>query len=194
MLEDDLAMSKYNLKDLSEIVTPPNKPVELPSKKEWNKCDTEFVVLPPDYKQFVNQYGSGSIEQNEEKLMYFFSPFSKSSGSNMVDKYKRFRRTVDLWGDETPHPDFKVFPEEGGYLPVAVSRDGANIYWRCFGKSTEWKISSLDETEVYSYKVGWIDYLVMSLKKEIESELSILLERGKVNFIPRKIEEEARGA
>ena len=63
------------IKELTRIVRPPKKPSEVPAAPDWKSIEDQLrLVLPSDYKQHVETYGSGLLCH----FIRVFNPFSSS--------------------------------------------------------------------------------------------------------------------
>lgn len=182
-------MGKYTLNDLTRILPPPENPVEIPTEDQWSRCTAEFADLPLDFREFLNCFGSGSIYDVGDELyplLVIYSPFTNHQYTNMMKVCQGVAATIRGLGDDVPEPNFKACPQKNGYLPVGITGSGALLLWKTESDKDNWKITGWDETELYPYNVGWMDYLVMSIRQEMESDLSILMKEGtKLMFKPR---------
>jgi hypothetical protein len=50
------------LRALAQHLPPPPAPLEVPTKAAWAAAERALAPLPEDYKEFVETYGTGSID------------------------------------------------------------------------------------------------------------------------------------
>jgi hypothetical protein len=120
---------------LLTVLSPPDKPVEVPSTEAWKTIEKELCPLPADYKAFVNQFGTGTID----RFIWILNPASKNPYLNfsqikpILDGLRELKKS----GEACPYP---LFPEEGGLLPFGKSDNGDVLYWLTIGEPERWLI------------------------------------------------------
>lgn len=128
-----------SLEELLKIVPPPEEPIEASTEAEWARVQSRLgIVLPPDYKRYINQYGSGRIGA----FLLVLNPFSASHYLNLfqasVDWIGELRQLKSKWGEiECPYP---LYPQSGGLLPWGYTENGNRLYWRTVGEAENWPI------------------------------------------------------
>ena len=64
------------IKELLKLVPPPDHPVETAAASDWSRIEKEFgAKLPKDYKQFIDQYGTGEFAN----FFCIFNPFTAAA-------------------------------------------------------------------------------------------------------------------
>ena len=124
--------------ELTTVLAPPRIPVETPGVDGWGSVvDAIGFALPVDYMQFVEAYGSGTIN----KFIHVFNPFSKNLHINLLQQLTRilasFRMIKEEFPEEIPFP---LLYEPGGLLPCAMTDNGDVLCWRTVGATGHWSI------------------------------------------------------
>lgn len=112
---------------LVRLLAPPPEPSEVPKESDW--ADAESVLgrpLPPDYKRFVEIYGSGSIGE----FLEIRNPASQNEFVRLTDAHEAqmaiLRQVRQQLPAEVPYP---LHPEAGGLILWAESSNGDCCYW-----------------------------------------------------------------
>ena len=127
------------LPELTEILSPPEAPVETGSPEEWSLVEEEIgTPLPADYKEYVATYGTGSIAD----FLWPYNPFSENRHLNLVWRVElhagALRQIREEFGEEeVPYPPY---PESGGLMSWAVSDNGDTLYWLMQGDPDHWRV------------------------------------------------------
>lgn len=153
---------------LENIIKPTNELKDNYTKEEWDEIELKLgIKLPTDYKQFINRYGVGSIND----FLWVLNPFTQNSNLNLIEKGKEIREAYDISKNEFPE-DFMhdVFPSNGGLLPCAITDNGDEIYWLTSNIVDEWNIIVYESrsSDYYEYNVGLAEFLYKILAKELE--------------------------
>lgn len=121
---------------LKAVISPPQNVVDRPSEGDWAGVEARLgTVLPDDYKDFLREYGSGSIGQ----FLWIFNPFSKNENLNLERQaglQAAVLRELSSYGEIIP---YKIFPEGGGIMPFGITDNGDVL----FGKLTGFPILGL---------------------------------------------------
>ncbi|WP_081651639.1 SMI1/KNR4 family protein [Cupriavidus sp. WS] len=151
---------------INEILPRPTTPVELPVNDDWSALEARLgIVFPQDYKQFIQEYGSGRIAN----FLWILNPFSKNSNINLENQLQIQRRVLadlSLYGESIP---YGVFPVPGGVLPFGITDNGDMLYWLTLNKPEGWKIvvneSRSPEWEVFD--LGFAEFLLQLIERRI---------------------------
>lgn len=117
-------MSSISVRDM---LARPSKPVCVPSEEDWVATEERLgVALPIDYKVFVNEYGSGCIDE----FIWVFNPKIRNPYLNLVkqaDIALEALRSLNLsLPDSVPYP---LYPEKPGLLPWGRSENSDVFFW-----------------------------------------------------------------
>ncbi len=135
------------LTDLLAVCPPPARPVNPPTAQQWG--DFESLIghaLPPDYKAFLDCYGSGVFGVFTEDCSFFDLLFVVSPGQppdkhdlNAIPLMSELTTTIgDInakWPETVPAP---AWPAPGGLLYVGGTTTTHSIYWKTDGAETSW--------------------------------------------------------
>jgi hypothetical protein len=156
-------------KSFTNILTPPEKPVDIPTESDWRAVEGALgFALPQDYKDFVDIYGSGSVDG----FLWVLNPFSRNPNLNLFDQAKSRlnaqRGFSKDFGGKAPYP---LHPDANGLFPWAVTDNGDVFYWLCKGLPSAWRVVICDSRcsrwQTFDAGVGEI------LKGIVKNELRI---------------------
>jgi hypothetical protein len=111
---------------LKLVLPPPANPAYTGTQGEWAAVESGLgVTLPRDYKQFISEYGAGSIDE----YLVVYSPFW--SESSLAHELARLQHAyhylvASLGYFPVPYP---IFPEVGGLLPWGSTANGDVCSW-----------------------------------------------------------------
>lgn len=68
---------------LKNIIKPNNDLLDKYAKEKWNEIELILgIKLPTDYKQFINTYGVGSVND----FLWVLNPFTQNMNLNLIEK------------------------------------------------------------------------------------------------------------
>jgi hypothetical protein len=116
-----------DLEALSEILPPPETPVEPPGSDDWVAAEMALdVTLPPDFKAFVTRYGSGVIDD----FLIVFNPAAKQASMPLVPATAFYLDLIrKVRGFAPDYVNVPIHPEPGGVLPWGTTGNGDVGYW-----------------------------------------------------------------
>jgi hypothetical protein len=123
--------------ELIAILKPPAVPSEVPKSLNWTAIEAQLgVSLPPDYRDYVEIYGSGLLAN----FIRVFNPFSASEYLALIPCVRAIcetrRKLKQSEGDkEVP---YDVYPDFPGILPWGNDENGNTLYWLTKGRASEW--------------------------------------------------------
>jgi hypothetical protein len=131
------------MKGITELVPPPSSPRGL--DRPWKVVEKELgLVLPSDYKAFIDVYGSGQVSStdgwvvvwNFRDASLFEKPLREAlCGEESVIRF--YHRAGLESGYQCPYP---TYPEPGGLLPFASVVDVHNLNWLTTGAPDQWEV------------------------------------------------------
>ncbi|HEU4962862.1 MAG TPA: SMI1/KNR4 family protein [Bacilli bacterium] len=93
--------------------------------------------LPPDYKEFIDMYGTGSINE----FLWVLNPFEKNEYLNLVLQNKvaldAYSVSKSQFPEDFPH---NVFPESNGLLLWGGTDNGDELFWLTKGAPDVWSL------------------------------------------------------
>ena len=128
-----------SLAELERILPPPESKFEVASSPdEWKFVESTIgTVLPTDYKQFIDAYGSGSID----RFVSIFNPFSKNEHVNLVDAIRtKLDALRELQNEFESERKYFLFPDAGGLLPFGGTDNGDVFFWKTSGEPDQWPV------------------------------------------------------
>ncbi|MCG8419786.1 MAG: SMI1/KNR4 family protein [Proteobacteria bacterium] len=151
----------------------PDKALETPNPGGWEKVEQELsLVLPEDYKWFIEQYGTGCVSM----YVWILNPFSKNENLNLIyqigSQSALFREMKDELGEEGC--PYRVYPDEGGLVPFAISDNGDTLFWLADSQDPQdWPVV-VNQTRSSIYEVheqNMTSFLLKLVTGEIKSEI-----------------------
>lgn len=124
------------------LVPPPSSPVAAGSLIAFHQVESTLgLALPEDYKLLVTMYGDGQWQE----FWYLLNPFSPNPHLNLLQQAPR----DDVSGNNllsaeryirNRHPEYphKIWPEESGIFPWALTDNGGRFFWVIEGPPEEW--------------------------------------------------------
>jgi hypothetical protein len=128
-----------DVRTLAKLVPPPDKPKC--SVGDWGKIERVIgFALPPDYKDFIGTYGTGSLQS----FMHIWNYLDVKSPNDILEAIQQINSIYE--GDKNAgYPiQFKPFPEPGCILPFCSTDDGNYLNWLTVGKPNKWHVVAYD--------------------------------------------------
>ena len=121
-----------SLEELSRILPPPKKPLQVGTLKQWKAIEQKTgIQFPEDYKDFIFAYGSGGVAG----FLGVFNPFAPRWTEELRWRMENWRSTKVPYPDEVPHP---IFPDVGGVFPWGADDNGNEYCWLTKGQPASW--------------------------------------------------------
>ena len=128
------------IQEFQKVFPIPEKPVETGNPKSWATYEKQLAVkLPSDYKEFIENYGTGCISM----FLWIFNPFSKNKNLDLIPQVKKissqYQSQKEEMGEEAcPYP---VYPKSGGLIPFGITDNGDVFFWLSESKNPDqWPI------------------------------------------------------
>jgi hypothetical protein len=136
-------------KRLTSLLPVPESPRGLDT--DWESIEHELgIVLPSDYKQFINHFGTGLIQGSS--LDYgCLSVWNYREASNNFSLLDDVSSVISEYHDAREKGYsliYPFYPEKGGLLPFASTQNGDYFNWRMVGISEKWDVVFYDSSRV----------------------------------------------
>lgn len=120
---------------LKKVLFPPSEPHVIGNDQGWSEFENKLgIILPEDYKRFINIYGTGGIDD----FIWILNPFVQEKNINFMNRMMVMSHAYLESKNKFPqYYKHKVFPEKGGLLPWAYTDNGDEIYWLTEGICNE---------------------------------------------------------
>lgn len=154
-----------NFDQLTELVPPPEQPLEVPSASDWLKVEEALGSLPTDYHRFIETYGTGLLDE----FVWIFSPNTKNEYVNLEDQSRVILNGLAQSAREFPDVfTMPRHPEPGGFLPFGSTDNGDNLFWLTKGAPDDWTVVVMGprSSDCYYHGGGMVDFLVKILGGE----------------------------
>jgi hypothetical protein len=158
------------------IVIPPQNPKETGTPKTWEKIEARLgIELPPDYKAFIDCYGTGSFDD----FIMVYNPFAENEFFNLfyaLDTLHQADHKTRLRGDPmwSVIQPFEYYPAAEGLLPWGCTINvGETFFWQIKGVPEAWEtiFYNLRNGEYEVWKYSLTEFLYRLFTRKIESVL-----------------------
>ena len=127
-----------NIDILRRTLAPPTKPNVGTNPPDWSLIEKQLCPLPETYKEFIDTYGLGKIDD----FLIVYSPTASDTYLNLLARgtldLEALRELKSKHGErEVP---YRLFPEPGGLLPFGIDENGDGLYWLTEGPPERWSI------------------------------------------------------
>lgn len=158
-----------SLARLERVLTPPMHPAEVPGEADWETTEADLCRLPPDYRDFVTRYGTGSIDS----FIWIFSPSSRNVNLRLDRQVAVQLDALQVINASGLEPRLPVFPEESGFLPFGLTENGDLLLWETCGAPERWTVGVLParDRSVGRYRLGMTDFLAGVLEGSLQCEV-----------------------
>lgn len=119
-----------NIDELLAVLPPPKRPLH--HRGDWAAVETAIGLrLPPDYKEFIATYGSGTIND----CLEIMNPLGLNH--DLRKWWSNWSAYYDAVAEYEPIP-CPVYPTVGGLLPFGTFGDVDILNWRTEGEPEHW--------------------------------------------------------
>ncbi|EBV1891964.1 hypothetical protein DN122_24915 [Salmonella enterica subsp. enterica serovar Coquilhatville] len=154
---------------IRKIMPVPENPYEIRVNDDWAAVESELrIVLPDDYKMFIDEYGSGSING----FLWVFSPFVDNPYIHLIETGRaRISALTELKQKGEKFP-YELFPSEEGCLPFGATDNGDTLFWK-LEKMGSWKIVINEARSPLcdEFNLGWSEFMYELLLGRLKSEV-----------------------
>ena len=176
---------------LTPVIPAPARPRGTGTPNTWEKVEHEFGLrLPADYKQLIDQYGTGRFGD----FIRLYNPFAETEEDNLfyaLDTLKQAEQQTQLLGapDWTVVRPFRLYPAPEGLLPWGCTAHfGEVFFWHITGAPQTWEtiFYHLRTGEYEVWKRSITEFLLGLFTRQIESVLlpEDFPSAGGVSFTP----------
>jgi SMI1-KNR4 cell-wall len=164
-------MSLVALRKVLPISTVPS---EIERVGDWNRVERILGTrLPPDYKDYIDAYGSAMIIWLHDLYIIPYNPFSDLPHRNLLqqlDPELAVLREVKSWRESFAFP---IYPEPQGLLPWGTSGDGDKLYWQMIGEPMDWPVVVMETRwgPVEQFAESMTSFLTRLLSGTLESQI-----------------------
>ena len=135
---------------------------------DWKKAENNYgIVLPDDYKKFIEKHGAGSIND----FFWIYSPFCPNPFLNLFQKYEKVKYAYGVLKEEFPQDFIYDFYDNGkGLFPWAGTEDGDDFYWYYSEENIEIIVYASEYNEYKVFQMGTCEFLYNLLSKKIKCD------------------------
>ena len=153
------------LEKLKSILRVPQTVYSAGDNLSWAQTEKENdISFPPEYKEFISTYGTGSIDD----FIWILTPFESEANINLFSRAENMRDSYNYLKELSPdHFKYNIYPDEKGLLPWGYTDNGDELYYNLESESTIIMPSRCRDSDVYEYKMGMIEFFCKLFTKEI---------------------------
>ncbi len=138
--------------------------------EKWEKYEKEMnIIFPKDYKKFINEYGTGTINN----FFWFLTPFDEDNNINYSIKSKEMISNYLMGKEMMPeYYTYEMYPKKGGLLPWGYTENGDELYWKTEENMDKWKIvvCGSGPSDALEYDMSFSEFLYKYFKGELICE------------------------
>lgn len=137
------------------------------NKQHWNKIERKLgTKLPYDYKAFINEFGTGSIDE----FIWILTPFDDDEYVNFFKKGELIKEAYK--SSKLSSPDYfkhNIFPEKSGLIPWGYTENGDELYWLTSYDEHQWKVIVYTSrtSDYYQYEMGMVEFIFSIISKKL---------------------------
>jgi len=151
------------------ILKAPAEPQEISgTANAWDIIESQLgSPLPKDYKDFVNAFGTGSING----FIVVLNPFSSNKFANLLERGQLELEAYATLKTEFPqYYTHDVYPASDGLLPFAITDNGDVFYWQTLRAPEYWRVIAYEARgpEYYIFNGPMTDFISALLTQSIE--------------------------
>ncbi len=170
---------------LIDVLPRPKKVVETGQPEQWPTIEATLgVVLPDDYKAYINRFGTGLVCN----FVYVLNPFSRWEKLNLLEAITKRLPLLQNARAESPSgiSPFRPYPEPGGLLPWGTTENGDGLYWITEGAPDMWSIviNEVRSENFEAFSGPMTSFLYDLVTRRIDSEILSDLLSKKITFRP----------
>jgi hypothetical protein len=164
------------MNQLMNLVAAPLKPQEIGTPKSWEKVEARLgLQLPPDYKAFIDDYGTGRFND----FVIVFNPFAQNEYQSLFYALETLHQAAEhaqLIGDPAWNAvqPYELYPVAGGLLPWGGTTNlGETFFWHIRGAPETWEtiFYNLRSGEYEVWKYSLTEFLYLLFSRQIKSVL-----------------------
>jgi hypothetical protein len=154
-----------SISQLRQVLPPPNSPTEVPPTRPWAQIEDEVGPLPRDYKDFIEEYGTGVIDD----FIMVFTPFASNRHLNLVVQAQRSAAALREGAGAEPDALFDV----ERVRVFGRTDNGDFLAWEVEGPPDEWNVIVIGSRGPFldRFDGGMTAFLAEALQGNLSSEV-----------------------
>lgn len=157
-----------SINDVVLLLPPPTKPSEIPARVDWQTIENSTGALPADYKEFVERFGTGKVDD----FITICNPFSANTFVNLASFGDLARRGIER---EVASESWSRVGElnPATLKPFGTTDNGDRLAWVARGEPDDWKVMVLSarSTEVDFFEGCMTEFIAAVLRGEVRSNV-----------------------
>ncbi len=127
-----------SLRSLQQVAPPPSVPVETGTPEDWARAEAELgLPLPPDYREFLQAYGSGCFQ----RFLWVLNPLSEDERLDLARQAPLLLGGLAEQQKREPAAlPFPLHPDTGGLFPWGRTGRGDTLCWQAGGDPARWPV------------------------------------------------------
>ncbi len=158
-----------NIELLKKILLPAHWRKNIADIDEWHNVEQKLgTALPSDYKNYIDSFGVGKINN----FILILTPFIENKYVNLIS---RGQMDLDAYAESRNQfpKNFteKIYPEIDGLLPFGVTDNGDTLYWRTVGHPDVWPVTIYEARgpKHFDFSGNMVEFLIQLLQKGMET-------------------------
>lgn len=135
----------------------------------WSEFEKQYsIILPKDFKDFINFYGVGGINN----FIWILNPFEKDQNINFITKKNILLSSYEHSKKQYPNLyPFDIYPSEGGIIPWGFTDNGDELYWKS-SLIEDWLIVIYESrsSEYFEYDMSFTEFLYKLVTSQIRCD------------------------
>lgn len=158
-----------NYDELKKVLIKKNKVHN--TENSWNDIEEQMkLVLPCDYKWFIDFYGNGGIND----FLWFLTPFCEVEHINLMSRGKTMLESYqDIKSEYPEYCRHEVYPQSNGILPLGYTDNGDELFWKTAKETDNWTVVVYESRsdEYREYDMGVVDFIYNLITKKISCDI-----------------------
>jgi len=141
------------LEKLKALMKVPKQIYNAGNSQAWEEYQAKYhCEFPFDYKEFINTYGTGGINN----FMWILTPYESNEEINLWQRAEIMSESYSYMKDLSPQKHhYSIYPDEGGLLPWGYTDNGDELYFN----NGSVVVFEARYADYYEYNMGMIEFL-----------------------------------
>nr|WP_317356409.1 SMI1/KNR4 family protein [uncultured Tyzzerella sp.] len=161
----------YYFELLKKILPIPKNVYDTGNYDDWLKFEKKLgIILPNDYKDFIETYGTGSINN----FIWFLTPFSEDDNINYLKRMNIMLQSYNVSKNNFPEEFIhNTYPEKNGLLPWGYTENGDEMFWLINDNIEDWLIIAYESrsSKFYSYEMSFVEFIYKLITKKLVCDI-----------------------
>jgi hypothetical protein len=155
-----------SITELRILLPTPSAPEQVPTEDDWHNAEqTLGTELPLDYKEFLDAYGSGKIDD----FLWVLMPADPNPYGNLITYWREQKAVFEVMQKGCAPLPFDLHPASPGLLPLGQTDNGDTMFYLCIGMPNDWRIAWLPSRgDLQVFELGLTAFLAAAMRHELD--------------------------